>query len=113
MTTNNRGLFFIVIGLAIILLMGFGALIMGLILKTNKTETLRFQSKNEILYGKITPQISKPLQLNIPRGFIVKSVSSNRSQISVYGQKNNLRQIIIFETNSGKRTNHYVIKEGP
>ena len=77
MLPTNKILIFVVVGLGVILLMGFGALIMGLVMKA-KSSTV---DANIPSIQETVTKDSKSVKLKIPKGFRIKTITSNSTQI--------------------------------
>jgi hypothetical protein len=112
MITTNKGLIAIVLGLGFVVAMGFGALITGLIIKakdpipsipgTNFTDKL--VSEQFI----VNPE--EKININIPKGFRIKTATSNATHISLYIQNDKGREgILIVEPRTGKILGQYMI----
>ena len=108
MIPTNKTLFAIVVGMGVVLFMGFGALIMGLVMKTDDLTTTTGLST------------LKPFELNsslltkikIPTGFRIKNVTTNSTQITMHIEnKRGREEIVIFEIISGKLLGRYLIEE--
>ena len=93
--------------MGIILFMGFGALIMGLVMKSKdltKNPEVSTQKRFELNPSQLT-------KINIPNGFRIKNVTSNTTQITMHiDNQRGREEIIIFETNSGKLLGRYLIE---
>ena len=86
MTETNKALMALVLGMGIILLIGLGALIMGLVIETKKPET-SFNKDNPTSISttiKSMPHPTETVIINIPEGFQIGKVISNPRQIILH-----------------------------
>ena len=94
--------------MGVVLLMGFGALIMGLALKSKDLATNTEVSTQKGL--ELNP--SQLTKIIIPNGFRIKNVTSNTTQITMHiNNQHGREEILIFETKSGKLIGRYLIEE--
>ena len=94
--------------MGVVLLMGFGALIMGLALKSKDLATNTEVSAQKGL--ELNP--SQLTKIIIPNGSLIKNVTSNTTQITMHiNNQRGREEILIFETKSGKLIGRYLIEE--
>ena len=91
MITTNKGLIAIVFGLGFVIAMGFGALVVGFIMKAkDPTPSIPKSSYSD---KSISEQFSlnpaEKININIPEGFRIKTAASNATHISLHIQNNN------------------------
>ena len=113
MISTNKGLFALVIGLGFFVAMGFGALITGLIIKAKDPIPL---TSSKIFTDKLVSEQFKlnseeKININIPKGFRIKTATSNAIYISLHIQNNEDQEgILIVEPRTGKVLEHYIIR---
>lgn len=107
MLPTNKALISIVAGLGIILIMGFGALIMGLVIKSNdSTIDVKFPFAGQIGFG-----ASELVKIEIPQGFRIRNVTSNATQIIFHiNNDQGEEELFIIENQTGKILGRYIIE---
>ena len=107
MLPTNKFLIFIVVGLGVILLMGFGALIMGLVMKAkSSTADANIPSIRETV-----TKDSQSVKIKIPKGFRIKNITSNSTQIVFHiVNEQGEEELFIFDQQIGKMSGHYKIE---
>ena len=112
MITTNKGLIAIVIGLGLVVAIGFGALITGLIMKfKDPLSSMPIKrSPNTITSERSTLNSAEKININIPKGFFLKTATSSATHISLYIQNNKGREVIlIIEPKTGEILRQYMI----
>ena len=113
MITTNKGLIAIVLGLGFVIAMGFGALVMGLIMKAIDPAPpipIKSFTDKSISEQFIVDPVEK-ININLPEGFRIKTATSNATHISLHIQNNRGQEgILIVEPRTGKVLGHYTIR---
>jgi len=113
MIPTNKGLIATVLGLGVVVAMGFGALITGLIIKAKDpippNPGTKFTDKRISEQFIVNPE--EKIDINIPEGFRIKTATSNATHISLHIQNNKGREgILIVEPRTGKVLGQYIIR---
>ena len=113
MIPTNKGLIATVLGLGVVVAMGFGALITGLIIKAK--DPIPSIPKSNFSDKSISEQFivnpAEKINVNIPKGFRIKTATSNATHILLHihndkGQE----EILIVEPGTGKVLGKYMIR---
>ena len=113
MIPTNKGLIATVLGLGVVVAMGFGALVTGLIMKARDpippTPGTKFTDKLVSEQFRLNPE--EKIDINIPKGFRIKTATSNATHILLHihndmGQE----EILIVEPRTGKVIGKYVVR---
>ena len=113
MITTNKGLIAIVLGLGFVVAMGFGALITGLIIKAKDpippNPGTKFTDKRISEQFIVNPE--EKIDINIPKGFRIKTATSNATHILLHIHNDKGREgILIVEPRTGKILGQYLIR---
>ena len=113
MIPTNKGLIATVLGLGVVVAMGFGALITGLIIKAKDPAPpipIKSFTDKSISEQFIVDPVEK-ININIPEGFRIKTATSNATHISLHIQNNKGQEgILIVEPRTGKVLGQYIIR---
>ena len=113
MIPTNKGLIATVLGLGVVVAMGFGALITGLIIKAKDPIPPNLGTK--FTDNRVSEQFivnpEEKIDINIPKGFRIKTATSNATHILLHihndkGQE----EILIVEPGTGKVLGKYMIR---
>ena len=123
MITTNKGLIAIVLGLGFVIAMGFGALVTGFIMKakdsTPSISKSNFSDKSipgtnftdKLVSEQFIVNPEEKININIPKGFRIKTATSNATHISLYIQNDKGREgILIVEPRTGKVLGQYILR---
>ena len=113
MIPTNKGLIATVLGLGVVVAMGLGALITGLIIKAKDpippNPGTKFTDKRISEQFIVNPE--EKIDINIPKGFRIKTATSNATHISLHIQNNKGQEgILIVEPGTGKVLGQYIIR---
>ena len=111
---TNKALIALVAVMGIIILMGFGALIVGIVTKAKEPEFSIF--KHNGVEGVSTKQLGstspKIINIEIPQGFRAEDVTSNSSHITLHiTNEKGREEVLIFEIQTGKMIRRFIIRE--
>ena len=113
MIPTNKGLIATVLGLGVVVAMGFGALITGLIIKAK--DPIPPNPDTKFTDNRVSEQFivnpEEKIDINIPKGFRIKTATSNATHILLHihndmGQE----EILIVEPRTGKVIGKYVVR---
>ena len=113
MITTNKGLIAIVLGLGFVVAMGFGALVTGFIIKAKDPipSIPKSNFSNKSISEQFIVNPAEKININIPKGFRIKTATSNATHISLHIQNNKGREeILIVEPRTGKVLRQYIIR---
>ena len=113
MIPTNKGLIATVLGLGVVVAMGFGALITGLIIKAKDPIPPIPGTKlaNKLVSEQFRLNPEEKININIPEGFRIKTATSNTTHISLHIQNNKGQEgILIVEPRTGKVLGQYMIR---
>ena len=113
MIPTNKGLIATVLGLGVVVAMGFGALITGLIIKAKDPIPPNPGTKftDERISEQFIVNPEEKIDINIPKGFRIKTATSNATHISLHIQNNKGQEgILIVEPRTGKVLGQYIIR---
>ena len=113
MIPTNKGLIATVLGLGVVVAMGFGALITGLIIKakapTPPNPGTKFTDKRISEQFILNPE--EKIDINIPKGFRIKTATSNATHILLHIHNDKAQEeILIVEPRTGKVLGKYMIR---
>ena len=113
MIPTNKGLIATVLGLGVVVAMGFGALITGLIIKAKDpippNPGTKFTDKRISEQFSVNP--AEKININIPKGFRIKTATSNATHILLHIHNDKGREgILIVEPRTGKILGQYLIR---
>ena len=113
MIPTNKGLIATVLGLGVVVAMGFGALITGLIIKAKDPippiPGTKFTEKRISEQFRLNPE--EKININIPNGFRIKTATSNATHISLHIHNDKGQEgILIVEPRTGKVLGQYIIR---
>ena len=113
MIPTNKGLIATVLGLGVVVAMGFGALVTGLIIKAKDpippNPGTKFTDKRISEQFIVNPE--EKIDINIPKGFRIKTATSNATHILLHTHNDQGREgILIVEPRTGKVLGQYIIR---
>ena len=113
MIPTNKGLIATVLGLGVVVAMGFGALIRGLIIKAKApippNPSTKFTDKRISEQFILNPE--EKIDINIPKGFRIKTATSNATHILLHIHNDKGQEgILIVEPRTGKVLGQYIIR---
>ena len=113
MIPTNKGLIATVLGLGVVVAMGFGALVTGLIIKAKDPvppiPDIKLTDKLVSEQFRLNPE--EKINISIPNGFRIKTATSNATHISLHIQNNKGQEgILIVEPGTGKVLGQYIIR---
>jgi len=113
MITTNKGLIAIVLGLGFVIAMGFGALVTGLMMKAK--DPIPSIPGTKLTDKPVSEQFSvnpaEKININIPKGFRIKTATSNATHILLHIHNDKGREgILIVEPRTGKILGQYLIR---
>ena len=114
MMKTNKALIALVAGMGIIILIGFGALVVGAAMKA-KDPAFSFLKPN-VAGRSFTKQFGSPshekINIDIPQGFRIKNVTSNSAHVTLHIADEKGREgVMIVETQSGTIIRWFVIRD--
>ena len=110
MIKTNKALIVLVTGMGVMILMGLGALIVGIVMKTsnpdssivNRDDTGSYFTKR---VGGTSPET---INIGIPKGLQIKNVTSNTTHITVHVNNDKGRdEVLIIDSKTGKILRRY------
>ena len=113
MIPTNKGLIATVLGLGVVVAMGFGALVTGLIIKAKDPAPPIPGTKltDKLVSEQFTLNPEEKINISIPNGFRIKTATSNATHISLHIQNNKGQEgILIVEPRTGKVLGQYMIR---
>ena len=116
MAHTNKALISLVAGMGVILLLGFGALIAGLIFKATAPEMVMpaGAKKNNAVEKKIravTPELGK---INLPAGHMVENIGLSGTQIIIHtSQEVGAGSVFVINGETGQIRRSFDIGTGP
>ena len=113
MIPTNKGLIATVLGLGVVVAMGFGALITGLIIKAK--DPIPPNPDTNFTDNRVSEQFivnpEEKIDINIPKGFRIKTATSNATHILLHIQSDKgQEEILIVEPGTGKVLGKYMIR---
>ena len=113
MIKKNKLLMILVVGMGVILIMGFGALIMGILFKVNIVDPPVVKSNSLVNIRTVRPNFSEegPREISIPKGSRIRGISSNSSEINLLVGNENVDELLIFDSRTVRFIRRYIIKE--
>jgi len=114
MMKTNKALIALVAGMGIIILIGFGALIVGIVMKANDPAFSIF--KPNAAERTFTKQFGPPspeiIIIKIPQGFQIENVTSNAAHLTLHiADEKGREEVLIIEAQTGTLVRRFVIKD--
>ena len=116
MAYTNKALFALVAGMGVILLLGFGALIAGLIFKATAPEMVMpaGADKNNAATKKINSATSQSGRIILPAGHLVKNIGLSDTQIIIHtSQKAGVGSVFVIDGETGQILRRFDIGTAP
>ena len=113
MIPTNKGLIATVLGLGVVVAMGFGALITGLIIKAKDPIPPNPGTKftDKLVSEQFTLNPEEKINISIPNGFRIKTATSTATHISLHIHNDKGQEgILIVEPRTGKVLGQYIIR---
>ena len=110
MIKTNKALIVLVTGMGVIILMGLGALITGIAMKTSNPDfSIVDRDDTENHFTKyIGGASSETINISVPKGFQIKNVTSDTTHLTVHVNNDKGRdEVLIIDSKSGKLLHRY------
>ena len=116
MAHTNKALIVLVAGMGVVILLGFGALIAGLIFKASSPEMVTpagAERNNAVTknFNSVTPQLGK---ISLPTGHLIENIGLSDTQIIIHtSQKSGDRCIFVIDGETGVILKRFDIVSAP
>ena len=110
MIKTNKALIVLVTGMSAIILMGLGALIIGIVMKTSNPDLsiVNRDGTGSYFINSIDRASPETINISVPKGFQIKNVTSNTTHITVHVNNDKGRdEVLIIDSKTGKILRRY------
>ena len=116
MAQPNKALIALVIGMGVVILLCFGALIAGLFFKASapKVITLEGDERNNAIKKNIKSVTSQLGKISLPAGYLIKNIGLSNTQIIIHAsQKTGAGRVFVIDGETGAVLRRFEIGTAP